>query len=92
MILLNIICALSICFISIFLYSYVYSKIIDKKRDKNIKWIKNEIENAFIEAQYHNHQILFRGPDCMLYKLGGIHIANQNDKPVIIIDLYEYFR
>lgn len=91
MILLNIICTLSIGFISIFLYICVYSKIIDEKR-KNIRWIKKEIEDAFIEAQYHNHQILFRGPDCTPYRLGGIHIANQNDKPVITLDLYEYFR
>lgn len=70
------------------IYEYIRDYVIQNQR-KDIRWVKNEIEDAFIEAESYNHKILIRTPNCKPYQIGGIHIAQQGDKQIICIDLKE---
>ena len=70
------------------IYEYISDYVIQNQR-KNIRQVKNEIDDVFMVAESYNHKILIRTPDCKPYQIKGIHIAQQGNKQIICIDLKE---
>lgn len=72
----------------IFIWEITKSFIIEKMfNEPSIEDAKGYIDNALHEAIFYEYDIMFRTPDCKAYNKFNIHIANKDDKKVIMIDL-----
>lgn len=54
---------------------------------ETIRDYKEGIEKSITEAKSKGHKIYFRTPDCKVYSDTHLHIALEENKEVIMIDL-----
>lgn len=72
----------------IFMWELTKAMLFEKLFNKtSIKDVKENIDDALRETMLHKYDIIFRTPDCKAYNKFNVHIANKDDKEVIIIDL-----
>ena len=72
----------------IFIWELTKAMLFEKLFNKtSIKDVKEHIDDALQETIFYKYDIMFRTPDCKAYNKFNVHIANKDDKEVIIIDL-----
>lgn len=72
----------------IFIWELIKAMLFEKLFNKtSIKDVKENIDDALHETLFYKYNIMFRTPDCKAYNKFNIHIANTDDKEVIMIDL-----
>lgn len=72
----------------IFTWELTKAMLFEKLFNKtSIKDVKEHIDDALHETTFHKYDIMFRTPDCKAYNKFNVHIANKDDKEVIMIDL-----
>lgn len=72
----------------IFTWELTKAMLFEKLFNKtSIKDVKEHIDDALHETLFYKYDIMFRTPDCNTYNKFNVHIANKNDKEVIMIDL-----
>ena len=72
----------------IFIWELIKAMLFEKLFNKtSIKDVKEHIDDALQETIFYKYDIMFRTPDCKAYNKFNVHIANKDDKEVIMIDL-----
>ena len=72
----------------IFIWELTKAMLFEKLFNKtSIKDVKENIDDALRETLFYKYDIMFRTPDCKAYNKFNVHIANKDDKEVIMIDL-----
>ena len=72
----------------IFIWELTKAMLFEKLFIKtSIKDVKEHIDDALHETMFYKYDIMFRTPDCKAYNKFNVHIANKDDKEVIMIDL-----
>ena len=72
----------------IFIWELTKAMLFEKLFNKtSIKNVKEHIDDALHETLFYKYDIMFRTPDCKAYNKFNVHIANKDDKEVIMIDL-----
>ena len=72
----------------IFIWELTKAMLFEKLFNKtSIKDVKEHIDDALHETMFYKYDIMFRTPDCKAYNKFNVHVANKDDKEVIMIDL-----
>jgi len=75
----------------IFVWEMIKSMVSETTffNDASIYEVMEYIDNALLEARFYDYEMMFRTPDCKVYKKFNLHVAKrkENDKEVIMIDL-----
>ena len=72
----------------IFTWELTKAMLFEKLFDKtSIKDVKEHIDDALRETMFYKYDIMFRTLDYKAYNKFNVHVANKDDKEVIMIDL-----